>query len=269
MSGIADKVTVPGLRAMKAEGRRIACLTAYDAAFARLLEEAGIDVVLVGDSLGMVLLGFPNTLPVTLDHMVHHAAAVARAASRMLRVVDMPFLSHADVPTAVAAARRLVQEGGAEMVKIEGGAEILPVVERLTALGVPVCGHLGLLPQSVLRLGGYRVQGREGEAAARLLADARALEAAGAGLLVLECVPRQLAAEVAGTLAIPVIGIGAGPEVDGQVLVLHDLLGITPEPRPRFVRDFLARCGDVRSAVKCYVDAVRSGSFPSEAESFS
>ena len=263
-----DRVTVPALAGMKAEGRKIACLTAYDAAFARVLDEAGVDVVLVGDSLGMVLLGFESTVPVTLDHMVHHAAAVARGARRMLRVVDMPFLTHADIRTAIDAARRLMQEGGAEMVKIEGGAPVLPVVERLTSLGVPVCGHLGLLPQSVHRLGGYRLQARDPEAQARLRADARALESAGADMLVLECVPRDLAGEVASALSIPVIGIGAGPDVDGQVLVLHDLLGITPEPRPRFVRDFLAGRGSIREAVAAYVAAVREGRFPSAEESF-
>lgn len=266
MTTVQDKVTVPGLAAMKAAGRRIVCLTAYDAAFARVLAAAGVDVVLVGDSLGMVLLGFETTIPVTLEHMVHHAAAVSRAAGRMLRVVDMPFLAHADVATAVAAARRLMQEGGAEMVKLEGGSELVPIVEHLAALGVPVCGHLGLQPQSVHRIGGYRVQARDPEAGAKLLADARALEAAGAGLLVLECVPRRLAAEVTAALHIPVIGIGAGPDVDGQVLVLHDLLGITPPPHPRFVRDFLRGRGSVQDAVVAYVEAVRGGTYPAEGE---
>ncbi len=257
-------VTVRTLRRMKAEGRRIAALTAYDASFAAILDEAGVDVVLVGDSLGMVVQGHDSTVPVTLEDMVYHARAVARGCRRALRVVDMPFGSYGDPRAAFESAVRLMREGGAQVVKLEGGAVQREVVRHLSERGVPVCAHLGLTPQWVHKLGGYRLQGREREAAERMRAEARLLEAAGAELLVLECVPAALAARIRDELAIPVIGIGAGAGCDGQVLVLYDLLGVTAGPR--FARDFLAGRGSVREAVAAYVAAVREGSFPGPAE---
>ena len=257
-------VTVRHLRRMKAEGRRIVALTAYDASFAAVLDEGGVDVVLVGDSLGMVVQGHDSTVPVTLDDMVYHARAVARGCRRALRVVDMPFGTYGSPAAAYAAAVRLMQEGGAQVVKLEGGAVQREVVRHLSERGVPVCAHLGLTPQWVHKLGGYRLQGREREAAERMAAEAKLLEAAGAELLVLECVPAALAARIRRELAIPVIGIGAGPDCDGQVLVLYDLLGLTRAPR--FARDFLAGRGSVREAVTAYCQAVRDGRFPGPEE---
>ncbi|GBE10151.1 3-methyl-2-oxobutanoate hydroxymethyltransferase [bacterium BMS3Bbin12] len=255
-------ITLTTLARMKQAGERIACLTAYDAAFAGVLEAAGVEVLLVGDSLGMVVQGHDSTLPVGVDDMVYHAAAVARGSRRALRVVDLPFLSYATPERALTSAGRLMRAGGAHMVKLEGGREQAEVVHRLTECGVPVCGHLGLLPQSIHRLGGYRVQGREPEAARRLREDARLLEEAGAGLLVLECVPAALAREISRALTLPVIGIGAGPDCDGQVLVLYDLIGISPGRRPRFSKDFLSGESSVAAAVSAYVRAVKSGGFP-------
>lgn len=262
-------MTVPRLREMKLEGTRIACLTAYDASFARLLDEAGVDLLLIGDSLGMVVQGRDSTLPVSVSDMVYHSRAVARGGTRALRVADMPFMSYATAARAVDAAARLMGEGQAQMIKLEGGAERAEVVRLLAREGVPVCAHLGLTPQSVHRLGGYRVQGRGPEAARRLREDARALQEAGADLLVLECVPSSLAAELRRELAIPTIGIGAGAECDGQVLVIYDLLGITPGPHPRFVRDFMQGAGDIRAAVAAYVTAVREGRFPAAEHAYS
>jgi 3-methyl-2-oxobutanoate hydroxymethyltransferase len=257
-------ITVASLTDMKAAGERIACLTCYDAAFARVLEAAGVEVLLVGDSLGNVLQGRESTVPVGVDEMVYHTACVARARRRALLVADMPFLSYRTPAHALETAARLMQAGGAHMVKLEGGAEQVETVRALSAQRVPVCGHLGLLPQSVHKLGGYRVQGREAREAAAIRRDALALQEAGADLLVLECVPTPLAGEIAETLRIPVIGIGAGPGCNGQVLVLHDMLGITPaEGRPpRFVKDFLAGRDGVRAALAAYVAAVKDGSFP-------
>lgn len=257
-------VTVRRLRRMKAEGRRIVALTAYDASFAAVLDETGVDVVLVGDSLGMVVQGHDSTVPVSLDDMVYHARAVARGCRHALRVVDMPFGTYGSPAAAYAAAVRLMQEGGAQVVKLEGGAVQREVVRHLSERGIPVCAHLGLTPQWVHKLGGYRLQGREREAAERMVTEARLLEAAGAELLVLECVPAGLAGRIRRELAIPVIGIGAGPDCDGQVLVLYDLLGLTRGPR--FARDFLAGRGSVREAVAAYCEAVRAGTFPGEAE---
>lgn len=261
-------ITVASLFAMKAAGERIACLTAYDAGFAHWLEAAGVEVVLVGDSLGMVVQGHESTLPVSVDDMVYHAAAVARGSRLALRVVDMPYRSYETPGQALATARRLVDEGQAQMVKLEGGAERIETVRHLVANGLAVCGHLGLLPQSVNELGGYRVQGRDEASACQIRADAEALQEAGAELLVLECVPRRLAAEITAALRIPVIGIGAGPDCDGQVLVLYDLLGITPGKRPRFSKDFLAGNHSIAAAIAAYVAAVKAGQFPTAAESF-
>ncbi len=257
-----ERITSATLAAMKRRGQRIACLTCYDAAFARLLEAAGVEVVLVGDSLGMVLQGQPTTLPVKLEHMVYHTACVSRAAERALVVADMPFLSYATEARAVAAAERLMGDGGAAMVKLEGGAELADTIRRLNRFGAPVCAHLGLLPQSIHRLGGYRYQGKDDAGAARISADAQALQDAGASMLVLECVPAALAQALARALAIPVIGIGAGNGCDGQVLVLHDMLGLLPGRSPRFSRDFAASKGSVAEALADYVAQVKAGSFP-------
>ena len=261
-------VTLTTLQQMKQEGEIITCLTAYDASFAQLLDEAGLEVLLVGDSLGMVVQGQPTTLPVTVDEMIYHTRAVCRGSSNALVVCDMPFMSDTSPEQALANAARLMKEGGAQMVKLEGGAIMVDTVRHLASHGVPVCAHLGLLPQSVHKLGGYRVQGRDDKSAQGMLDDAHALEQAGADLLVLECVPRELARKITRNLDIPVIGIGAGPDCDGQVLVLYDMLGITPGKRPKFSHDFLASAGSVEAAIKAFVDAVKKGTFPAEEHSF-
>lgn len=256
-------VTVPKLRQMKAEGERIAALTAYDASFARVLDAAGIDAVLVGDSLGMVVQGHGSTLPVTVADIVYHSTCVARGLRRPLLIADMPFQSYATPERAIDAAAAMLGRGGASMVKLEGAGALLESIRFLAERDVPVCAHLGLTPQSVLKLGGYKVQGREEAAAQRLRADARAVAEAGADLLVLECVPSAVAAEITRMLAIPTIGIGAGAGCDGQILVLHDLLGLnTGHRRPRFVKDFLAEGGSVEAAIRAYVQAVKKGEFP-------
>jgi 3-methyl-2-oxobutanoate hydroxymethyltransferase len=264
----ASRVTVPSLSAMKQNGERIACLTCYDASFARLLEDAGVEVLLVGDSLGMVVQGQATTLPVTLEQMVYHTRCVTRTRQRSLVVADLPFLTYTSREQALASAARLMQEGGADMVKLEGGAVVVSAVRAMTDFGIPVCAHLGLLPQSVLRLGGYKVQGRDHAGAERIRHDALALQDAGAGLLVLECVPMDLARELTRTLAIPVIGIGAGADCDGQVLVLYDILGITPGRVPRFAKDFQSGGASVPEAVAAYVSAVKDGSFPDAEHAF-
>ncbi len=261
------KVTVPGLGAMKQGDQSIVMLTAYDASFARRVDAAGVDCVLVGDSLGNVIQGRDSTLPVTVDHMVYHVDAVRRGLERALLIADMPFMSYHDRPTAMQSAARLMS-AGAEMVKLEGGSAVVDRVSELVAQGIPVCGHLGLTPQHVHQLGGYRVQGRDDALARVLREDAVALENAGAGLLVLECVPTALAASVAERLRIPVIGIGAGPDVDGQVLVLYDVLGISSGPRPRFVRDFMSGRDSIDAALAAYAEAVRDGSFPDAEHSY-
>lgn len=256
-------VTVPKLRQMKVDGERIVSLTAYDASFARLMDACGVDVVLVGDSLGMVVQGHKSTLPVTVADIVYHSACVARGVRSALLVSDMPFQSCATPLRALESALPMLAEGGASMVKIEGAGPMLETIQFLTARDIPVCAHLGLTPQSVLKLGGYKVQGRERVAAARLLSDAAAVAEAGAELLVLECVPSALAAEVTAGLQIPTIGIGAGPDCDGQILVLHDMLGINSgHRRPRFVRNFLEGNDSIAAAVQAYAKAVRDGSFP-------
>jgi 3-methyl-2-oxobutanoate hydroxymethyltransferase len=248
---------------MKADGRRIVALTAYDASFARVLDANDVDVVLVGDSLGMVVQGHNSTLPVTVEDMVYHTACVARGLRSALLIADLPFQSYATPERALDASTPMLAAGGASMVKLEGAGPMLETIHFLSEREIPVCAHLGLTPQSVLRLGGYRVQGREQAAAERLLADAQAVAAAGAELLVLECVPSLLAAEITAQLAIPTIGIGAGSSCDGQILVLHDMLGINSgHRRPRFVKNFLAGAGSIDAAIKAYSDAVRDGSFP-------
>jgi 3-methyl-2-oxobutanoate hydroxymethyltransferase len=261
-------ITVESLGLRKRAGTRLAVLTAYDASIARAADRAGVDVLLVGDSLGMVVQGQATTLPVTVDHIVYHCTAVARGAQRPLLMADMPFASAPDPETAFRNAARLVAEGGADMVKLEGAGHMLEVIRYLVERDIPVCAHLGLTPQSVLRLGGYRVQGREDAAAEKLRADARAVAEAGASALVLECVPVALAQGITARLAIPTIGIGAGPHCDGQVLVSTDLLGLGDGRRPRFVRDFLAGRGSIEDAFRAYVAAVRDGSFPAPAEGY-
>jgi len=255
-------VTLPALSRMKREGQPIVALTAYDAGFARALDAAGVDLVLVGDSLGMVVQGHTSTLPVTVDHITYHCAAVARGLRRALLVADMPFGADATPALALEASLRFLKEGGAAMVKLEGAGPKLDTLRFLVDREIPVCAHLGLTPQSVLRLGGYRVQGRDAPAADRLRRDAAAVEAAGASLLVLECVPAPLAAAITAEIGIPTIGIGAGAACDGQILVLHDLLGLGGSSRPRFVKDFLAQGGSVQGAVQAYAEAVRSRAFP-------
>lgn len=260
-------VNVTRLAAMKRDGEPIACLTAYDYGFAAACERAGVDLLLVGDSLGMVVQGHETTLPVTVEEVIYHTRCVARACRRSLVVADMPFMSHPDAESGLASAGRLVKEGGAQMVKLEGGAEQAALVSRLSANGIPVCAHLGLRPQQVHKLGGYRVQGRAEAEAEAMAADARALEEAGADLLILECVPAALARRLAGALAIPVIGIGAGSGCDGQILVLHDVLGVTPQP-PRFARAFGREAAGVEPALAAYVEAVKARSFPGEQHGF-
>ncbi len=264
---MTDRITISTLQAMKAEGEKIAAITAYDAGFARLCEAAGAELVLVGDSLGMVVQGHDSTLPVTLDEMVYHTAMVRRGCQRPFVVADMPFMSHGTPEQALHSAGRLMKEGGAQMVKLEGGEPQVETVRHLTRRAVPVCAHLGLLPQSIHQLGGYRVQGRDEAGAEAILRDALAMEAAGAQLLVLECVPAALAGEISRRLRIPVIGIGAGADCDGQVLVLHDLLGMSPR-LPRFAKDFMAATGSIQGAIEAYVAAVHSGTFPGPEHSF-
>src|ERR1700704_177465 len=254
---------------MKQAGERITMLTAYDASFARLLDRAGTDVLLVGDSLGMVVQGHDTTLPVTMDQMVYHCAAVKRGVQRAHLVVDMPFGSYqGTVDEAVKNAIRLVAEGGAESVKLEGGAEYSEVVQRIVRAGVPVMGHIGLTPQSVHKLGGYVVQGRSEEKGQALIADAKALEEAGCYALILEMMPAELSAEISRSVAIPVIGIGAGVGCDGQVLVCYDLLGMNPDFSPRFVKKYLDLGVLIRDAVARYRDDVKHGSFPGPEHSF-
>ena len=243
-------------------------LTSYDASFTYLAEQAGIDAILVGDTLGMVVQGHTSTLPVRVDDMVYHTANVARVSQQAMIISDMPFMSHGTPEQALNTAGRLMQEGGAHMVKIEGGAPQLATVRHLTERAVPVCGHLGLLPQSIHQLGAYQVQGREQGAAQQLLKDAECLQQAGAQMLVLECIPSTLAAQISRAVDMPVIGIGAGVDVDGQVLVLYDLLGISVNKIPRFAQNFLAQTGNVMDAMRAYADAVRAQTFPAAEHSF-
>jgi 3-methyl-2-oxobutanoate hydroxymethyltransferase len=264
MAGVkkGSPVTLGDLQAMKRQGEKIACLTCYDASFTRLLEAAGIELFIVGDSLGMVLMGYETTVPVSMDDMVCHAANVARAGQHAYRIVDLPSRSYETPAQALANARRLVDEGGADMVKLEGGVAKLAVVEHLVRHDIPFCGHIGLLPQSVKELGGYKVQGRDAAGARAIMEDARALQEAGAGMIVMECIPAPLAATISQSLSIPTIGIGAGRGCDGQVLVLYDMLGITTQKTPRFVKDFLRDSGTVPAAVEAYIKAVKDGSYP-------
>ena len=254
--------TVPMLAEARQAGRKLVMLTCYDASFARVLDDNGIDLILVGDSLGMVVQGFDSTLPVRVDDIVYHTAAVARGARHVLKIADFPFGSDGSPREAHAAAVRFIQ-AGASMVKLEGAGHKLETIRYLVDREIPVCAHLGLTPQSVHRFGGFKVQGREDAAAAKLREDALAVAEAGAALLVLEGVPASLAAQITASSPIPTIGIGAGAGCDGQVLVLHDLLGLdTGHRKPKFVKDFLADGGSVAGAIRAYAEAVRGGSFP-------
>ncbi len=263
------KVTIHTLRKMKQAGERIGMLTAYDATFARLLDGAGVDVLLVGDSLGNVIQGEKSTLPVTMDQMVYHTRIVSRATQRAHVVGDMPFMSYqTSVDEAVKNAGRLIAEGGAEAVKLEGGAEFAEVIRKIVRAGIPVMGHIGLTPQTVHKMGGYVIQGRDEEKAARLLADAKALEEAGCTSLVLEGIPQELGAQITQALSIPTIGIGAGPHCDGQVLVIYDLLGMDPSFSPKFVKRYAQLHEVIGGAVRAYLGEVKGGSFPDDAHSF-
>lgn len=263
------KVTVRTLARMKAMGKKITMLTAYDHAMARLLDQAGIDTILVGDSLGMVVQGHHDTLQVTMDHIVYHGSIVARAVQRAHVVLDMPFMSyHVSVEQAVENAGRLIKEGQGESVKLEGGTERLEVIEAITRAQIPVLAHVGLTPQSIHAFGGYRIQGWLDDEARRIKDGALAAQQAGAYAIVLEGIPSVLAAEVTELLDIPTIGIGAGDDCDGQVLVINDLLGLDDEFHPRFVKRYADLAGTVRGAVRSYIDEVRSGAFPSEDHSF-
>ena len=261
-------LSVTTLADMKRRGEKITCLTAYDASFSTLLDRAGVDVILVGDSLGMVIQGHSNTLSVTMDRMVYHTRCVVRGRQRAFVIADLPFMSYPEPNRAAENAARLLREGQAQMVKLEGGRIRAETVRHLVSQGIPVCGHLGLLPQSVHQLGGYRVQGKDRQAAEAMLEDARILQDAGAALLVLECVPAALAKKITQSLAVPTIGIGAGVDCDGQVLVLYDMLDITPGKRPKFSKNFMAETEDALAAVRAFVEAVRTGRFPTEEHSF-
>jgi 3-methyl-2-oxobutanoate hydroxymethyltransferase len=263
------KVTVHTLSKKKSTGEKIAMLTAYDATFAHLLDSAGIDILLVGDSLGMVIQGHANTLPVTLEDIIYHTRAVARRATRAQVVGDMPFMSYqSSVEDGLRAAGRLMKEGGAEAVKLEGGADHAELAYRLTRAGIPVMGHIGLTPQSVHQLGGFRVQGRGAQAAARLVEDARTLAEAGCYAIVLEAIPATLAADITAAVPVPTIGIGAGPDCDGQVLVIYDLLGMDETFRPTFVKRYETLGVRIRTAVEEYVHEVKEGAFPAPEHCF-
>lgn len=260
------KVTISTLDGIKAAGEKFACITAYDATFARLIEEAGAETILVGDSLGMVLQGHDSTIPVTIRDMEYHTRCVARAANSALVLADMPFMSYGHREQALRSASRLMQ-AGAQMVKLEGGVWLSETIRALVERGIPVCAHLGLTPQSVNVFGGYRVQGRTPTQAQSILADAVEIQDAGAGVLLLECIPTWLAGDITAKVDIPVIGIGAGPGTDAQVLVLHDLLGLTPL-QPRFVENFMHGRSSIQDALKAFVTAVKRGAYPREEHSY-
>lgn len=264
-----DKVTTATVKQMKAEGKPITMLTSYDYSMAKIVDDAGIDMILVGDSLGNVVLGYDSTLPVTMEDMIHHAKAVCRGASRALVVTDMPFLSYqVSKKDAVRNAGRIMKETGSQAVKLEGGREIAEAVRAIVNAGIPVCGHLGLTPQSIHQLGGFKVQGKEIEAAKKMIDDALAIEEAGAFCLVLECVPTPLAKLITEKLQIPTIGIGAGPYCDGQVLVVNDLLGLYPRFTPKFVKKYVNLHEHVAAALQQYREEVSERTFPGPEHSF-
>ncbi len=254
-------VTINQLQDMRDGNKKIACLTAYDAAFAKLLDQAGMDVILVGDSLGMVVQGNTSTVSVTMDDMIYHTKCVANSVNHSLVISDMPFMSYSNIDSALYNATRLMQEGGAQMVKLEATQRQTQIVEELSACGIPVCAHLGLRPQYIHKLGGYHAQGTDTESANELLFTSTALEAAGADILLVECIPAKLAAEITKIVSIPVIGIGAGKDCSGQILVLQDILGITPGKIPPFVKNYMQSCS-IQEAVANYIQEVKSGAFP-------
>jgi len=261
--------TVLDIQKMKVDGEKIAVLTAYDYPFARLMDAAGIDIILVGDSVGSVVSGYDNTLPVTMEEMLYHTRAVVRGTQGALVVADMPFLSYqVDLRDARFNAGRLVKEGGAQAVKLEGGTNVAETIRAIVAMDIPVVGHIGLTPQSIHRMGGFRVQGKQEEQARRLLADAKAVEAAGAFAVVLEGIPAPLAQEITAALSIPTIGIGAGVHCDGQVLVIHDILGLCEKYSPKFVKRYADVSGIISEGIQSYITDVKEGSFPGPEHSF-
>jgi 3-methyl-2-oxobutanoate hydroxymethyltransferase len=264
-----NRKTILDIKKMKTQGEKITMLTAYDYGMAAILDESDIDILLVGDSLGNVILGYDTTLPVTMEDMVHHTKAVARGSHKAMIVADMPFLSYQVSPeTAMANAGRLLKEADAQAVKLEGGREHAEIVQKMTRAGIPVMAHLGLTPQSVHQLGGYKVQGKKEDAAEKMMQDAVMLEEAGAFSLVLECVPEKLAAEITGALSIPTIGIGAGVHCDGQVLVINDMLGMNDRMTPKFVKKYANLSHEIRNAVKHYIQDVKTSAFPDAEHSF-
>ena len=265
-----DKVTKTTIQKMKKKGEKIAAITSYDYLSTKLIDDTGVDFILVGDSLGMVIMGYENTLPVTIEDIINHLKAVTRARPKAIVVGDMPFMSYqASVEDAVRNAGRLVKEGGAQSVKLEGGERYVPVIEAIVQASIPVVGHLGLTPQSLHEFGGYRVQGKDTESADRIISDAKALEKAGCFAIVLEGIPWQLAQRITESISIVTIGIGAGPHCDGQVLVIQDMLGIYDEPLPKFVKMYEELGEKIRSAVSAYVKDVKDGSFPGMEHSYS
>ncbi|OGP94782.1 MAG: 3-methyl-2-oxobutanoate hydroxymethyltransferase [Deltaproteobacteria bacterium RBG_16_54_18] len=266
---MTQKVTVPTITAMKGGKEKITMLTAYDTPFARILDEAGVDMLLVGDSVGSVVAGYPNTLPVTIEEMIYHTRAVVRGVTRSLVVIDMPFMSYqVSSEDAKRNAGRMIKESGAEAVKLEGGVNMREAINAIAAIDIPVMGHIGLTPQSVHQMGGYKVQGKVEEQKRKIMADALAVEEAGAFALVMECIPTELAAEITKKLSIPTIGIGAGIHCDGQVLVIHDVLGLLGEFRPKFVKRYVDMRAVISQAATAYVDEVRTGKFPTEEQTF-
>ncbi|GMR07522.1 MAG: 3-methyl-2-oxobutanoate hydroxymethyltransferase [Gammaproteobacteria bacterium] len=268
MNNASDIVTLQHLQGLKGKGEKITCLTSYDASFARLVDQAGVEIIMVGDSLGMVLQGHESTRPVSVDDMVYHSDCVSRVRQRAMIVTDMPYQSYRTAADAVSNAKRLVESGGADVVKLEGGREVTDVIKAITDSGIGVCAHLGLLPQSVETPDGYRVQGRDADSAGRILEDALLVQQAGAGMLVLECIPSSLGKQITSAIEIPTIGIGAGCDCDGQVLVIYDMLGITSGSRPKFVKDFLKDSDSIRDAIAGFVEQVKSGSYPSTEYSY-
>ena len=258
----AKNITLTQLRSMKIDGEKIACLTAYDASFAGLLDQAGVEVILVGDSLGMVVQGRDSTVSVTMEDMIYHSQCVSAAVKQAFIMTDMPFMSYTNIDQALSNATNLIQLGGAQMVKLEASTRQVSIVQELSECGIPICAHLGLRPQYIHKLGGYSIQGNNDASAKQLFDSAENLQAAGADMLLLECVPNDLAKKITLNCSIPVIGIGAGPDCDGQILVLHDVLGITQGIKPKFAKDFLADANDISSAITSYVQDVKNQRFP-------
>jgi 3-methyl-2-oxobutanoate hydroxymethyltransferase len=265
---VRKAVTLRDLKARRESGERIVMLTCYDASFSQLLDDCGVDVLLIGDSLGMVLQGHASTLPVTMDQIVYHTECVARPRPKAWIIADMPFGSYQESPAQAYVNAVRLMAAGAQMVKIEGGAWLAPTVEFLTQRGIPVCAHLGLTPQSVHQLGGYRVQGRDDAAAKQMIADAKLLQASGADMVLVELIPTPLGKLLTESLSVPTIGIGAGPHTTGQVLVLHDILDVTPGKKGRFAKNYMAGAGSIREAVSRYVSEVRSGTYPGPEHGF-